>query len=58
MTSDNKAREHFAIDLARRAGELGLKYFRDLDSLTIESKGHQDMVSQADRESSCSSARR
>ncbi|RUX24797.1 inositol monophosphatase [Mesorhizobium sp. M7A.F.Ca.US.011.01.1.1] len=50
MTSDNNAREHFAIDLARRAGELGLKYFRDLDSLTIESKGHQDMVSQADRE--------
>ena len=50
MTYDLDARMQFAIDLARRAGELGLKYFRDLDSLTIESKGHQDLVSQADRE--------
>ncbi|RVD48762.1 MAG: inositol monophosphatase [Mesorhizobium sp.] len=50
MTHDLDARMRFAIDLARRAGELGLRYFRDLDSLTIESKGHQDLVSQADRE--------
>ena len=50
MTHDLDARMQFAIDLARRAGALGLKYFRDLDSLTIESKGHQDLVSQADRE--------
>ncbi|MFD1987182.1 inositol monophosphatase family protein [Mesorhizobium newzealandense] len=50
MKNDHDARMLFAIDLARRAGELGLKYFRDLDSLTIESKGHQDLVSEADRE--------
>ena len=50
MTHDFDARTQFAIDLARRAGELGLGYFRDLESLTIESKGHQDLVSQADRE--------
>ena len=50
MTHDLDARTQFAIDLARRAGELGLGYFRDLESLTIESKGHQDLVSQADRE--------
>jgi myo-inositol-1(or 4)-monophosphatase len=50
VTHDLDARMQFAIDLARRAGELGLKYFRDLDSLAIESKGHQDLVSQADRE--------
>ncbi|BCG84545.1 inositol monophosphatase [Mesorhizobium sp. 113-3-9] len=50
MKNDHEARERFAIDLARRAGDLGLRYFRDLDSLTIESKGHQDLVSQADRE--------
>jgi myo-inositol-1(or 4)-monophosphatase len=49
MSIDAAARERFAVDLARRAGELGLRYFRDLDSLTIESKGHQDMVSEADR---------
>ena len=40
----------FAIDLARKAGELGLEYFRRLDTLTITSKGHQDLVSEADRD--------
>ena len=50
MTHDLDDRMHFAIDLARRAGELGLRYFRDLENLTIESKGHQDMVSNGDRE--------
>ena len=50
MTNDLDDRMHFAIDLARRAGELGLKYFRDLDNLAVESKGHQDLVSEADRE--------
>jgi len=50
VTHDLDNRMHFAIDLARRAGELGLKYFRDLDNLTIESKGHQDLVSDGDRE--------
>ncbi|RWB20432.1 MAG: inositol monophosphatase [Mesorhizobium sp.] len=50
MTDDLDQRMHFALDLARRAGELGLKYFRDLENLTIESKGHQDLVSDADRE--------
>ncbi|TPI13746.1 inositol monophosphatase [Mesorhizobium sp. B4-1-3] len=50
MTNDLDDRMHFAIDLARRAGELGLKYFRDFDNLTVESKGHQDLVSEGDRE--------
>ena len=48
MTDDLDQRMHFAIDLARRAGELGLKYFRDLENRTIESKGHQDLVSDGD----------
>ncbi|RVC58238.1 inositol monophosphatase, partial [Mesorhizobium sp. M4B.F.Ca.ET.088.02.2.1] len=48
MTNDLDARTRFAIDLARRAGELGLKYFRDLENLTVESKGHQDLVSDGD----------
>lgn len=43
-------RLEFAIDVARRAGELGVKFFRELDKLTIESKGHQDLVSNGDRE--------
>jgi myo-inositol-1(or 4)-monophosphatase len=49
MTSHS---EHlnFARELAERAGLLGMEFFKKLDSLTIESKGHQDMVSEADRE--------
>jgi myo-inositol-1(or 4)-monophosphatase len=50
VTHDHDARMRFAIDLAQRAGELGLKYFRNLENLTIESKGHQDLVSDGDRE--------
>lgn len=50
MGHDNEARMQFAVDLAKRAGELGMQYFRRLDTLTIESKGHQDMVSEADRD--------
>ena len=40
----------FAVDIARRAGDAGMVHFRALENLTIESKGHQDMVSNADRE--------
>jgi len=50
MTSDLQRRTAFTVDLARRAGEFGMEYFRRLDTLTIESKGHQDLVSEADRE--------
>ena len=40
----------FAVGIAREAGDAGLRHFRNLEALTIESKGHQDMVSEADRE--------
>jgi myo-inositol-1(or 4)-monophosphatase len=50
MAGDYEKRMEFAATLAERAGVLGLKFFRQLDSLTIESKGHQDQVSEADRE--------
>ncbi|WP_240610976.1 inositol monophosphatase family protein [Oceaniglobus ichthyenteri] len=36
--------------IAAEAGALALEYFRDLDTLTVDHKGHQDLVSQADRE--------
>lgn len=49
MTSHSE-RLIFARELAERAGLLGMEFFKKLDSLTIESKGHQDMVSEADRE--------
>lgn len=39
----------FAESLAVKAGDLGLDYFRKLDTLTITQKGHQDLVSEADR---------
>ncbi|MFL4468464.1 inositol monophosphatase [Tateyamaria armeniaca] len=37
------------IDICHEAGQLALKYFRDQDTLVIDHKGHQDFVSQADR---------
>jgi len=40
----------FTRELAERAGKLGMEFFRRIDQLTVESKGHQDMVSEADRE--------
>lgn len=48
--TEQSERLAFAIDLARRAAELGQQHFRSIDTLTIESKGHQDLVSNADRE--------
>jgi len=50
MLDDLKARRDFACEVAAHAGQLGLSFFRRFDTLTIESKGHQDMVSEADRE--------
>jgi myo-inositol-1(or 4)-monophosphatase len=50
MKNDLDSRLEFTIELARRAGDLGMTFFRELDKLTIESKGHQDLVSNGDRE--------
>jgi len=36
--------------ITREAGELALGFFRQQDSLRVDRKGHQDFVSQADRE--------
>ncbi len=36
--------------VAREAGDLALGHFRNLEALEIEEKGHQDLVSRADRE--------
>ena len=44
---DNRLR--FAIDAARRAGELALAHARDPDGLSIEAKGVQDVVTAADK---------
>jgi myo-inositol-1(or 4)-monophosphatase len=49
--SDQVARRYeFAIDLGRRAGDLGMTFFRSAETLKVESKGHQDLVSNGDRE--------
>lgn len=42
-------RLEFAVSLAEKAGKLGMEYFRKLDTLTVTQKGHQDLVSEADR---------
>jgi myo-inositol-1(or 4)-monophosphatase len=43
-----KARYNFAHQLIHEAGQLAHSYFKKLDSLTIKSKGLQDMASEAD----------
>jgi myo-inositol-1(or 4)-monophosphatase len=37
------------IDICQEAGRLAVQYFKDQDKLVIDHKGHQDFVSQADR---------
>lgn len=43
-----QSRFTFAESLIQEAGALALGYFRDLPSLTVKSKGPQDVVSEAD----------
>lgn len=38
----------FGLQLIREAGELAAGYFKNIDALTIERKGPQDMMSEAD----------
>jgi len=40
----------FAIELARQAGAFAKQHFQAIDALVIESKGHQDLVSNADKD--------
>ncbi|WP_224814173.1 inositol monophosphatase family protein [Hasllibacter sp. MH4015] len=50
MTDPIDARAALALDLARRAGQLALDYFRNRDTLEVETKnGELDLVSIADR---------
>lgn len=49
MSDTSLARRYeFALTLIRDAGDLAHGYFRDRDSLTVKSKGLQDMASEAD----------
>jgi myo-inositol-1(or 4)-monophosphatase len=47
--TDHADRYTAARDIARKAGALAMGYFNKLDQLTIDVKGHQDFVSEADR---------
>jgi len=49
MTNDITKRYTAAQAIARDAGALALKYFNSFDTLTVESKSHQDFVSEADK---------
>jgi len=40
----------FAVELAREAGAFAKQHFQAIDALVIESKGHQDLVSNADKD--------
>ena len=48
--SDLQPRLDFTLQVAARAAELAHGYYLQFDSLTIEKKGHQDLVSNGDRE--------
>jgi myo-inositol-1(or 4)-monophosphatase len=50
MTDAMDRRMQFATRLCIEAGALALDQFRRLDTLTLENKGPQDVVSEADRE--------
>src|SRR3984885_916554 len=41
-------RFNFAADLIKKAGDLTLEYFRRLETLQVQSKGPQDMATEAD----------
>jgi myo-inositol-1(or 4)-monophosphatase len=43
-------RHEAGISIAREAGALALRHFESFASLKIDRKGHQDLVSEADRE--------
>jgi myo-inositol-1(or 4)-monophosphatase len=49
MTDAIDARLSAAKQICQTSGATALRYFRALDDLTIERKGHQDLVSEADR---------
>lgn len=49
-TSAAPAVEVIVESIAREAGQLALKHFQSLASLRVESKGHLDLVTKADRE--------
>ncbi len=46
--TENRAR--FAEHVTVKAGRLAMEFFRDVSQLTVESKGVQDLVSNADRD--------
>lgn len=45
-----ESRRQVALDAAQAGAKLALEYYNAIDSLVIEQKGHQDLVSNADRE--------
>jgi len=49
MSLSQNDRCRLAETLAREAGKLGLQYFERLDQLQVDRKGHQDLVSEADK---------
>ena len=43
-------RLEFALKIAAEAGTFAKSFFKEIDNLKIESKGHQDLVSNADKD--------
>mgnify|MGYP000079221607 FL=1 len=49
MEISKSKRCELARKMARSAGMLGMTYFGRLETLKIDKKGHQDLVSEADK---------
>lgn len=49
-TSPERTVKSVVEEIARSAGEIALAYFRSLASVSVEEKGHLDLVTKADRE--------
>lgn len=49
MESEIRERFDTAKEICAVAGDHALEYFRRIETLTVERKGHQDLVSEADR---------
>lgn len=49
MNAEWSQRFEAAKEVCRAAGDVAIGYFEQLETLTVEQKGHQDLVSEADK---------
>lgn len=50
LNEDNQRMVNVAVNIAESAAKIALRWFENRNELSVETKGHHDWVSQADRE--------